>query len=54
MQHTKFDAHRAASLRKQINVLAAEYREAEQTESKAELRCRKAAIIALERQTVEC
>jgi hypothetical protein len=38
----------AKSLRSQINLLAAEYREAEGTETRAELRNRKARIMALE------
>ena len=44
---------RATSLRKQINLLAAELRDAEQTETKAMLRNRKLRIRELERQLTE-
>jgi hypothetical protein len=43
----------ANSLRNQINQLAAELRIAEQIESRAEIRNRKARIIELERQLTE-
>ncbi len=43
----------ATSLRKQIDTLAAELRTAETTETRAEIRNRKARIIELERQLTE-
>ncbi len=43
----------AQSLRNQINLLAAEYRAAEETETRAELRNRKARIMALEAELTD-
>jgi hypothetical protein len=43
----------AKSLRNQIDLLAAEYRVAEQTETRAELRNRKARIQSIEGQLTE-
>jgi hypothetical protein len=43
----------ARSLRDQINLLAADLRKAEKTETRAELRNRKLRIIALEKQLTE-
>lgn len=50
---TSMTTRRANDLRKQINALAEEYRAAEPTETRAELRNRKARIIELERQLTE-
>jgi hypothetical protein len=47
------NASQAKSLRHQIDLLAAEYRVAEQTETRAELRNRKARIQSLEGQLTE-
>ena len=47
---TMNNAAQANNLRNQINLLAAEYRAAEKTETWAELRCRMGRIIVLEKQ----